>query len=149
MSLWTPSDDEDPDPAWWRPLELVTFVVAADRSLPTLDIGLFMLMGRADRRSRPRIWLYQHCETRRYLNLDDDANAYRYIAPRDVLNARSTGRYVRHRDLRTALYHAELHMLDADGGLSSFAADDWWSSVATDDCWSPPPKPERRLQLVQ
>jgi hypothetical protein len=147
MSLWIPSDEKR-EPEWWRPLELVTFIVAADRSLPALDIGSFMLMGRVDRRSRPRIWLYKHYETRRYLNLDDEANPYRYIPPRDLMNERSTGRYVRHRDLRTALYRADLHMLDANGRLSSFAIDDW-SSSTPDPSTPDPPKPEPRLRLVQ
>ena len=80
-------------------------------------------------RSRLRIWLSKHYETRRYLNLDDEANPYRYIPLRDLMNERSTGRDVRHRDLRTALFRADLHVLDANGRFSSFAIDDWSSST--------------------
>lgn len=38
-------------------------------------------------------------------------HAYRYIRPRDIYTSTQDGRYVLHRDLRTAMDHLELWLL--------------------------------------
>jgi len=101
--LFPPEPEGEPiDPSWWAPLEAVGRAVAATPRYRFFDVDDFMLMCGLDRRPRPRLLLYKHRLTRRYLNLDDAGHAYRYIAPRS-LESKSSGRYVGHRDLRIAL----------------------------------------------
>lgn len=106
-TLEFPPDGPDPlDPEWWAPLEGVARVAVTDARYRFFDLGDFMLMARLDRRPRPRLVLYKHLHTRRYLNLDDGGHAYRYVAPRP--GAVGNGRYLRHRDLTAALDHLGL-----------------------------------------
>jgi hypothetical protein len=131
MEIWTPDENDPYDQAWWRPLELVAFVVARDRALPRLGIDEFMFMGRVVRRSRPDIWLYKHYETRRYLNLDESVQSYRYLhlpSRADDPDA-IRGRYLKLPSLRIAMFHAHLHLVDEFGRFRPDAED--VSEVAT------------------
>ena len=124
-----PDDDRPLDPRWWAPLDAVGRVIAGEPRFRFFDLGDFMVMARVVRRPRrPDVLLYKHGYTRRYLNLDDAGHAYRYVPPRE--NGRGTGRYVRHRDLLTALDHLKVWelarlkpSLDERHGLSW---DDHW-----------------------
>ena len=82
--FWFPRPDDDYDPAWWAVIEAVAKTTMQDDRLASIHPGEFMMMGREDRPDRPRIWLYKHIWTRRYLNLDDACQAYMYVSyPRD------------------------------------------------------------------
>ena len=108
MAFWYPPEGGDNDPVWWQVLERVALLSRTSDELPTFAACEFMFMGREDGRRR-RIWLYKHVATRRYLNLDDEGDAYRYVAPRDLARP---GRYVPHRRLLDALDHLELDLVD-------------------------------------
>lgn len=102
-----PADDGPLDPGWWAPLDALGRVIAGEPRYRFFELADFMVMARVVRRPRrPDLLLYKHGYTRRYLNLDDAGHAYRYVAPREI--GRGSGRYVRHRDLRTALDHLDL-----------------------------------------
>lgn len=95
---------------WTRPLDLVVRAIEGERHYRHFDRSDFMLMGKIVRRPRPDVYLHKHRYTRRYINLDQAGHAYRYIAPKS-LQSDYPGRYVAHRDLRTALDHLDLWML--------------------------------------
>jgi hypothetical protein len=123
--LWLPSTTETPgdvhvnievpvsteplDPTWLEPLQRVARALVASRrpSDRAFDPADFMVMGRIVRRSRPTIVLYKHAYTRMYLNLDAAGHAYRYHAPLS-LTSTGSGRYLRHRDLLSAIDHLRL-----------------------------------------
>ena len=109
MAFWYPPEGSDNNPAWWDVLLRVAALTQRSETLSTIAACEFMFMGRQDGRRR-RIWLYKHIGTRRYLNLDDEGHAYRYIAPRD-LESDWPGRYAGHRRLEDALNHLELDVL--------------------------------------
>jgi hypothetical protein len=120
MKCLFPPEGQPIDPSWWAPLDAVRRAVVATPRYRFFDIDDFMLMGGIDRRPRPRVLLYKHYYTRRYLNLDDAGHAYRYIAPRS-LESKSPGRYVGHPDLRLALDHLLLWELPwMKAGLEPF-----------------------------
>lgn len=54
-----------------------------ERALAPEHCAGFMWMGWAVRPDGPPIARYKHGITRRYLNLDEDGTAYRYVAPPD------------------------------------------------------------------
>ena len=106
MDFSYPDDDAPIDPNWWGPL--MRFGLAAARDgLPALDPEEFMFMGRVVRKGRPDLWLFKHIYSRRYANLTDVGQAYRYVPPRDVLRSKSDGRYVK-QDGRSAWWHLDL-----------------------------------------
>jgi hypothetical protein len=94
------------DPSWWAPLEGVARTVRGVRRYQFFDLGDFMLMGCEIRSPRPRVVLYKHYYTRRYLNLDDGGHAYRYAVPRSKPDG--PGRYLKHRSLADAVDHLGL-----------------------------------------
>lgn len=97
-----PPEGQPLDPSWWAPLEAVGRVIADDPRHRFFDVADFMLMAKLKRRTpQPDLLLYKHFFTRHYLNLDDAGNAYRYVPPRHLTSG--SGRYLRHRDLHTAL----------------------------------------------
>jgi hypothetical protein len=144
MDLWYPDDDIPSDMGWWTPL--LRFGLAMARAgLPAINPNDYMLMGRIDRKGRPRIWLYKHIDTRRYVNVADDGTPYRYIPPKDW-NSRYEGRYVLHRNPKTAWWHLGLWTLreelddvpdpDEPPGLEEF--DDYYELVGLDELLRPP-----------
>jgi hypothetical protein len=108
MAFWHPPEGSDHDPTWWHVLERVALLSRESESVLTFAACEFMFMGREDRRRR-RIWLYKHVATRRYINLDDEGHAYRYVAPADLSK---DGRYIAHRRLRDAVDHLEVDLVD-------------------------------------
>jgi hypothetical protein len=116
---------------WMKPLEAVARSVAGSPRAPFFDLSDFMIMDGILRRSRPTLVLYKHYYTRRYINLDEAGYAYRYIPPRDLFAGTSNGRYVRHRDLLTAVDHLQLWLLPwmkpgLDRERQGLAFDDAW-----------------------
>lgn len=104
-------DDGPLDSSWLQPMLSVADTLArssrwADQFFDPRD---FMIMGRLNRRGRPRLVLYKHIDTRRYLNLDDDAWPYRYYPPRSLTSG--TGHYRRHRKAVDAIDNLELWLL--------------------------------------
>ena len=86
-----PSGRREPD---WAPLE---------RVLPPELCADFMWMGWAVRPYGPPIARYKHAVTRRYINLDEDGGAYRYVpAPEPAW----CGTYVRILDPQRAIEDA-------------------------------------------
>ena len=69
-----------------------------------------MCMGQLRRQGRPHLILAKHRLTRRYLNLDSDGHAYRYVQPRRI-ESTWEGRYVPLGDLVEAIDHLELYEL--------------------------------------
>jgi len=96
-----PPEDQPLDQSWWRPLEQVAQSVAGRPRYRFFDLSDFMMMCGINRAPRPRLILYKHSYTRRYLNLDDAGLAYRYIAPRETSSG--SGRYLVHRTMEEAL----------------------------------------------
>jgi hypothetical protein len=99
-----PSDG--PLDEWFAPLEAVARLIEGNPRFRFFDLGDFMVMERLVRPPRPTIVLYKHYFTRRYLNLDEWGTAYRYIAPPP--DSDRSGRYVRHRDLASAIAGLQL-----------------------------------------
>ena len=103
----------DPDgplaPEWKAPLERMMAITAGDRRYRWLDPDDLMVMVRLLRPPRPSIVVYKHSYSRRHLNLDDSAQAYRYIPPRR--GSKSQGRHDRHRSLDDALKALALYEL--------------------------------------
>ena len=106
MEMWYPDDDAPIDPNWWAPLMRLGLAAARD-GLPALDPEEFMFMGRVVRKGRPDIWLFKHIYSRRYANVDECGEPYRYIPPKDVLHSKSDGRYVT-QDRRSAWWNLDL-----------------------------------------
>jgi len=101
-ALEFPPEGEPIDPSWWAPLEAVARTLASESRYRFFEADDFMLMAKVLRRPRPDVYLYKHAYIRRHLNLDAAGHAYRYIAPRTIRPGYE-GRYVLHRDVRTAL----------------------------------------------
>jgi hypothetical protein len=67
------------------------------------------------RRTRVRIHLYKHYDTRCYLNLDDAGHAYRYCGSTvDVDDRTSGGRYRLHDSIKDAIEVADLWIFDRE-----------------------------------
>jgi hypothetical protein len=109
-TLAFPPDDGPVDPEWWAPLEAVARAITHEHRYRFFDLSDFMLMAKVVRRNpRPDVFLYKHCHTRHYLNLDEAGHAYRYVPPRELFGG--SGRYLKHRSLRVALDGLELWAL--------------------------------------
>jgi hypothetical protein len=93
---------------WCAPIHKVEKAIAGQELAKYFRIEDFMCMGKVRRSGRPDIILNKHRLTRRYLNLDADGHAYRYLAPKDISSA-SAGQYRMHRDLLVAVDHLDLH----------------------------------------
>jgi hypothetical protein len=90
--------DEHTRESDWRPLEALARICRVHPTLPDLDPGEFMYMGRFADRSGVPILLYKHTLTRRYLNVDHAGHAYRYTP-----SPAGAQRYEPIRDLGSAL----------------------------------------------
>lgn len=101
MKLEFPVGDGPLDERWTAPLERIAEMLVNDPRYQFFDLADFMVMGRVKRGSRPDVTLYKHRYTRAEICLDDDAQPYRFIAPKDI--ERGTGRFVPHLSLRHAL----------------------------------------------
>src|SRR5690349_3208871 len=109
---------ELPDEGMWEPLEIVAAISRLTDDLPSFHEGEFMYMAMVrSARKHLTIHLYKHCDTRRYLNLDDAGNAYGYRGPVSADSVGSGGRYQRYRTLDDAVAHLELWAFDDDPPL--------------------------------
>lgn len=104
MSSFSPDRNH---PRYWLPLRRVVAQSKRSSRLPTIATCEFMLMGGHHLEDGTTVWLYKHIWTRRYLNLDEESNAYRYVPPRD-LDSGNDGTYVPMGSLRSAIIRLEL-----------------------------------------
>ncbi len=108
MTFEVPDEGQPISDEWWDPL---LAVAARTRESPRLldrcfEVGDFMVMGRDRRRGRPLVYLYKHRDTRRYLNVDAQLRAYRYVTPRR--RDTSQGSYRRLASLEEGIDHVGL-----------------------------------------
>ena len=122
----------------WGPLEAVARLARTSADLPSFHEGEFMYMAAVyDDHRGVAIHLYKHIDTRRYLNLDDEGNAYRYCdSDHDLDDDTFGGRYVRLRTLEEGIARLDLGAFD-NRLYRSFPPSDW------------PPDDGRRIRLVQ
>ena len=122
----------------WGPLEAVARLARTCADLPSFHEGEFMYMAAVyDDHRGVAIHLYKHIDTRRYLNLDDEGNAYRYCDSDDDLDDDTFGgRYVRLRTLEEGIARLDLGEF-VNSLYRSFPPSDW------------PPDDGRRIRLVQ
>lgn len=127
-----PERDQPFDPAWIAPLLAVDEILAKSLRIADslFDPDNFMIMGWYRRHGRSNIMLYKHRDTRRYLNVDSQGRAYRYVAPRS-LDSEREGCYRRHLTLRAAIDHVGLWELpwmrdDLDHHRHGFSYDERW-----------------------
>jgi hypothetical protein len=100
MPIELPPDEGPLDASWREPLSAVARAIVGQHRYRFFDLSDFMIMAKVVRRPRPTLVLYKHYYTRRYINLDAGAHAYRYSAPRDLSRP---GRYLPYRTLTAAL----------------------------------------------
>lgn len=96
--------------AWCEPIHIVERAIADQPFGKYFRIEQFMCMGKVHRSKRPDLVLNKHSLTRRYLNLDADGNAYRYIPPKNP-NSLAEGSYRRFGTLVDAIDELDLHLL--------------------------------------
>ena len=161
MRLEFPSDAAPLDAEWLDPLLAAVPHLPDEPPFSFFDPGDFMVMGRVRRRGHPPITLYKHIHTRRYLNLDPQGRAYRYVPPLPWEDGE--GRYRRLPSLLDGMEHLDLAELpwlkpgleafqvevprsgewehepswsEAIGAGGSWCSDGWWQSDdAPDERW--------------
>jgi len=70
--------DDSVDPAWWRPLEALARLTAADPALPAVDPDQFLYLGQVQRTGCTPLHVYRNVFTRRFVNVDEDGQLWRY-----------------------------------------------------------------------
>jgi hypothetical protein len=102
---------------WCAPLHLVERAVAGEAYAQHLRVEDFMVMAAVRRRGRPRLYLYKHSFTRRYLNVDAKGGTWRYV-PGRYDRPGDQGTYVRCTNLRAAIDELRLWELPRFAGWS-------------------------------
>lgn len=78
--LW---EEHEVDDSVWMPLIVFLARAREERVNPELlfelDFRDFMLMNGVERKPRPFLYIYKHCESRRHVNLDRDGSPYRFL----------------------------------------------------------------------
>ncbi len=92
---------------WCAALHLVESKVVDLPDGKFFDVDDFMIMGGWHRRGKPMIYLYKHGFTRRYINVDMDGIAWRYVPPAQ-LDDDHLGHYRRLSGLNVAVARLEL-----------------------------------------
>jgi hypothetical protein len=95
---------------WCAPLHMIERAVAGADFARHFDVCDFMVMAAFRRRGKPLLYLYKHAITRRYLNVDAAGQVWQYIAPKHD-RPDDRGRYVKLRDIRTAVAALDLEMV--------------------------------------
>lgn len=108
---------------WCIPLHLVEKAVAGKKFADGFSVWDFMVMGRVED-EQGSIVLYKHCDTRRYINVDDAGHAYRYSPGRPQSGRR--GDYLPLRTLSEAIAH-----LGTDASESVVPPLRYWGHVRT------------------
>jgi len=104
MELWSPPRDAPHLFEWWRPLVQVSRRARLERYPWPVHVDEFRLAGRAMRKGRPDVWIYEHHENNGSLCVDSQGRTYRFVAtPR----GEGVGQF-RPCDLATALRRAGL-----------------------------------------
>jgi hypothetical protein len=102
---------------WCAPLHLVEAAVAGQPYAEHFRVEDFMVMAAVRRRSRPRLYLYKHSFTRRYLNVDAKGGTWRYL-PGRYDHPGDQGTYVRCTNLQAAIDELRLWELPRFAGWS-------------------------------
>ena len=118
---------------WCRPIHMVESAIAGQPFAKYFDVDDFMWMGKLHRRGRPDLILHKHCHTRRYLNLDADGHAYRYLSPPP--GSTLMGQYRIHRDLVDAIDDVWLYEMP---WLAGSGCDDETRGLSWEQRWSHP-----------
>ena len=108
MNMVFPTEDEvSRCTEWCAPIHKVEAMIRGRDVGKYFVIEDFMCMGKVvDRQAHPDLILNKHVFTRRYLNLDADGRAYRYIEPDDI--EVSPGTYVLLPSIEVAVDRLEL-----------------------------------------
>ncbi len=138
MRLEFPSDAAPLDAEWFDPLLAVIVRLPDEPPFSFLDPADVMVMGRVRRPGQPPITLYKHIHTRRYLNLDPQGRAYRYVPPRPWEDG--DGRYRRFPTLLDGVEQLDLDELPwlkpgLEAHQAADAVDDWDDDEPEDDWW--------------
>jgi hypothetical protein len=96
--------------AWCEPIHKVERAIAGQPFGRFCRSEDFMCMGKVHRSSRPDLILNKHRATRRYLNLDSEGHAYRYVPPKDP-NSLAEGSYRKYGNLVDAIDELDLYLL--------------------------------------
>ena len=95
---------------WCEPIHKVERAISGQPFARFFRIEHFMCMGKVHRSSRPDLILNKHRLTRRYLNLDAEGHAYRYVSPKDP-HSLAEGSYRKFSNLVDAVDDLDLHLL--------------------------------------
>jgi hypothetical protein len=96
--------EEPVDRDWFAPLEAVSAAAARDPRLPLVNPDHFLYAARIERVGFAALHVYRHIGTRRFINVDDRGEVWRYTGSDNV----GCGRYAPHDTLRDALDGADL-----------------------------------------
>lgn len=119
---------EFPDEPEWGPLEALSRLTRSSAHLPAFHADEFMHMGIVRGTTKDVvIQLYKHCDTRRYLNLDDGGHAYQYVYEPMLVSDLEGPLMSNYRQisLREALAHVDLDTFEATGLHRSFPPEEW------------------------
>lgn len=106
------AEAKDVDQPDWEPLIRLIQVLAATPGAPRIEPADFMYMWRLEARGRPRLHLYKHIDTRRYLNIDDAGDVYLYAGEtRPGTNGRTRSIYEPLPDVWVAIERLELSLV--------------------------------------
>lgn len=89
---------------WFGPLEELAAVAAADPTLPTVDPDHFFYAARIERLGFPVLHAYRHIGSRKFLNVDERGELWRYTGSDKV----GSGRYAPFDTVADALESVEL-----------------------------------------
>jgi hypothetical protein len=96
--------------SWCAPLHLVDRLITGRSFACYFNVDDFMLMSIERRAKRPAIYLFKHRDTRHYLNIDENGDAYGYLPPRNP-DSLARGRYNPHANLVAAIDGLHLYEL--------------------------------------
>ncbi len=104
MSAFWLKPEDRVRPEWFAPLEQLSLLVATDVGLPQINPDHFLYTARIQRNGRPDIHVYRHVGTRRFLNVDDAGDVWRYTGRDNV----GYDRYAQYVTIEEALDGADL-----------------------------------------
>lgn len=105
--MWRPAPGDPEQLEWWQPLLAFAGRVQAECVPWPVLVDEFTLVGRIDRRDRPRVWVYEHVHSGGRLRVDEQGLPYRPIPTGADRSARRLIRCA----VRPAVYLVGLHHL--------------------------------------
>ncbi|MHB8464178.1 MAG: hypothetical protein ACYDH6_10505 [Acidimicrobiales bacterium] len=104
MSAYWLKPEDRVRPEWFTPLEDLATTVAADPTLPRVDPDHFLYAARIERSGFAVLHAYRHIGSRKFLNVDEHGEVWRYTGSDKV----GSGRYAPYPSLDEALDALEL-----------------------------------------